>query len=168
MRRIIMIASAAAMAFSMPALAEAQGKGKGASAKAQHSASVKRNAKATRNQARPTNRTTRQGWVDRNRDGIDDRTQVRTQNRHGGNVCPPGLAKKTPACVPPGQAGRMFSEGQRLPVGYNFYTDYNRIPEPYRIQVPYLESNRYIYRDDRVYIVDPTTRLVTRIIDLIR
>ena len=62
----------------------------------------------------------------------------------------------------------MFRQGQRLPTSYNDYTDYSRNPEMYRSQVSYPESNRYIYRDDRVYIVDPATRLVTRIINLVR
>lgn len=106
----------------------------------------------------------RERFIDRDRDGIDDRAQ----NRYGGAACPPGLAAKTPACVPPGQARKTYEEGQRLPVGFDHYSDYNTIPEAYRSQVPYLESNRYIYRDDRVYVVDPTTRLVTRVIDLIR
>jgi hypothetical protein len=106
----------------------------------------------------------RERWIDRDRDGIDDRAQ----GQYGGAACPPGLAKKTPACMPPGQANRMFREGQRLPAGYDSYTDYNSIPEMYRSRVPYMDSNRYIYRDDRVYIVDPATRAVTRIIDLLR
>ena len=106
----------------------------------------------------------RERWIDRDRDGIDDRAQ----GRHGGAACPPGLAKKTPACVPPGQANRTFREGQRLPSSYDRYTEYSMIPEAYRSQVPYLETNRYIYRDDRVYIVDPATRIITRIINLIR
>lgn len=105
----------------------------------------------------------RERLIDRDRDGIDDRAE----NRYGGNICPPGLAKKDPACVPPGQAKRIFNEGQRIPVGYSFFSDYDDIPVAYRSQVPFLETNRYIYRDNRVYIVDPTTRLVTRIIDLV-
>jgi len=194
MKKFILIAGAATMAFSMPAMAEAQGKGKGASAKAQSSASMKRNARSNgqvrtdvkartdaRANARARTRTGaavdrtadingngiadhRERRIDMNRDGIDDRSQ----NRYGGNVCPPGLAKKTPACVPPGQAKRMFNQGQRIPMGYDrFFTNYNDIPVAYRSQVPYLDSNRYIYRDNRVYMVDPTTRLVTRIIDLV-
>jgi hypothetical protein len=106
----------------------------------------------------------RERMIDRNRDGIDDRAG----SQYGGGACPPGLAKKTPACMPPGQASRTFRQGQRLPSGYENYTDYNTIPEMYRSRVPYMESNRYIYQDDRVYVVDPTTRVVTRIIDLLR
>jgi hypothetical protein len=101
---------------------------------------------------------------DRDRDGIDDRMG----RQYGGAACPPGLAKKSPSCLPPGQASRMFREGQRLPTGYNYYTDYNRIPEQYRTQVPYLDANRYIYRDNSVYVVDPRTRMVTQVIDLLR
>lgn len=190
MRNLLLIASAAAMSFSMPAVAEGPGKGKGASAKAQKSMSVKRNGKSqvrtdvrARTDARAIVRartrtgasvdrldTNRDGIVDRrdrridrNRDGVDDRMQ----NQYGGNICPPGLAKKTPACIPPGQAKRMFNEGQRIPVGYDFFTDYNDIPEAFRTRVPYSDANRYIYREDRVYVVDPTTRLVTSIIDLL-
>jgi hypothetical protein len=89
-------------------------------------------------------------------------------SQYGGAACPPGLAKKSPSCLPPGQANRMFREGQRIPTGYNYYTDYNAIPEVYRSRVPYVDANRYIYRDDSVYVVDPRTRVVTQIIDLLR
>jgi hypothetical protein len=195
MKKILMIASAAAMAMTMPSLAQAQGKGKGASTKAQQSQSVKRNAKSNgqvrtdvrartdaRANARAKSRTgtsvnrlvDRNGdgvvnsldrFTDRNRDGIDDRAN----NRYGGNVCPPGLAKKAPACVPPGQAKRMFNQGQRIPVGYNWYTDLNRIPN-YQTAIPeaYRTDNyQYIYRDNQVYVVDRNTRLVTTIINLL-
>lgn len=79
--------------------------------------------------------------------------------------CPPGLANRNPRCVPPGQAQRMFREGQRIPANYRYYVDYDAIPEVYRTRVP--AGYRYIYRDDRVYLVDPATSLVRSIIDLI-
>jgi hypothetical protein len=106
----------------------------------------------------------RERFIDRDRDGIDDRAG----GQYGGAACPPGLSKKSPACMAPGQAKRMFRQGQRLPGGYDAFTDYNSIPELYRSRVPYLESSRYIYRDDSVYVVDPQTRIVTQIIDLLR
>lgn len=108
----------------------------------------------------------RERLIDLNRDGIDDRAQ----NRYGGNVCPPGLAKKTPACIPPGQARRMFNVGQRVPTGFNRYTGLNDIPVDYRDDIPDIyrtDQYRYIYRDNRVYVVDRTTRIVRSIIDLI-
>src|SRR5687767_7746974 len=37
---------------------------------------------------------------------------------YGLGGCPPGLAKKTPRCVPPGQAKHLFNVGQRVPLGY--------------------------------------------------
>lgn len=86
---------------------------------------------------------------------------------HGGAVCPPGLAKKSPACVPPGQAKRMFREGQRLPNGYRYYTPYGDIPASLRDRYDLDDDYRYIYRDNQIYVVDPATSLVTRILDAI-
>jgi hypothetical protein len=106
----------------------------------------------------------RERFIDRDRNGIDDRRQAA---RYGGAECPPGLAKKSPACVPPGQASRMFREGQRLPSGYRYYTDYNDIPLELRNRYTLDDDYRYIYRDNRIYVVDPTTSLITRIISAI-
>lgn len=108
----------------------------------------------------------REARIDRDRDGIDDRAE----GRYGGFVCPPGLAKRTPACVPPGQVNRAFREGQRVPTGYRYYTDINGIPVGYRDDIPgaYRTGDyRYIYRDNTIYVVDRSTRLVRRIIDLL-
>ena len=108
----------------------------------------------------------RERWIDRNRDGVDDRNQAML-SRWGGAACPPGLAKKTPACMPPGQAKRQFSEGQRIGNGYRYYTPYGNIPANYRTTHNLDNDYRYIYRDNYIYEVDPTTRLVRRVIDLI-
>jgi hypothetical protein len=89
--------------------------------------------------------------VDRNRDGIDDRAQ----NQYGGANCPPGLANRTPACVPPGQAKRMFNQGQRIPTNYGAFTSYNNIPQEYRDRYDIPSGYNYIYRDNSVYVVDP-------------
>ncbi|TPG13190.1 hypothetical protein EAH84_07265 [Sphingomonas oligophenolica] len=78
------------------------------------------------------------------------------------------MAKKSPACIPPGQAKRLFNQGQRVPAGYRYYSPYNSIPQQYRSNVPYDAANRYIYRDNQVYVVDPRTRLVEQIINLLR
>jgi hypothetical protein len=88
------------------------------------------------------------------------------QGRHGG--CPPGLAKKGNGCMPPGQARKYYwNRGARVPAGYNGWTRYDAIPRAYRGRVPYNARYRYVYRDDSVYVVDPQTRLVRDIIDLI-
>ena len=83
------------------------------------------------------------------------------------NGCPPGLANRNPPCVPPGQARRMFHEGQRLPVNYSYYTGYDAIPITVRNRYGIPTGYRYIYRDNVVYVVDPTTRLVRDIIDIL-
>ena len=85
-------------------------------------------------------------------------------NPHG---CPPGLANRNPPCVPPGQVRRLFHQGQRLPVGYRSYTPYDRIPLDLRSRYGIPTGYNYIYRDNSVYLVDPRTRLVQSIIDLI-
>ena len=107
------------------------------------------------------------GWKHAMRDNDDDDTRANPAG-HGRHSCPPGLAKKSPACKPPGQAKKSFTQGQRLPAGYRDYTAYNAIPEQYRASVPYDAANRYIYRDNQVYVVNPQTQLITRIINLIR
>jgi hypothetical protein len=78
--------------------------------------------------------------------------------------CPPGLAKKNPQCMPPGQHRKMFNVGQRLPYGYNGYTPYDQIPYDLRRQYGLGDDYRYIYQDDYLYRVDPTTMLVTQIL----
>lgn len=107
---------------------------------------------------------------DRDGDGIpDDRDRVDNRaGRYGANACPPGLEAKNNGCLPPGQAKRMFDVGQRIPTGYNYYTPYDRIPQTYRDQYQLVNGQRYIYRDDAIYVVDPATNLVTRIIDRLR
>lgn len=88
---------------------------------------------------------------------------VRTSRgpNYGVNVCPPGLAAKLNGCLPPGQAKRLFDLGQRVPRGYGFYTPLDNIPLIYRNQIPgaYLGGDYdYIYRNNSIYVVDPTTR----------
>ena len=99
-----------------------------------------------------THRVTR---LDRNGNGIlDSRERRADRNRYGVNNCPPGLARKNNGCLPPGQARKLFTQGQRIPVAY-------------RTRVPFNDGYRYIYRDNVVYVVDPATRLVTSVIDLL-
>ena len=92
-------------------------------------------------------------------------------NPHAGPVgatgCAPGLARKRNGCLPPGQARKLYNLGQRIPTGYRYYSDFDDIPLAYRDRYGIPIGQRYIYRDNTVYVVDPTTRLVNRIIDLI-
>ena len=86
---------------------------------------------------------------------------------YGAGGCPPGLAKKTVPCVPPGQAKKLFNVGQRLPFGYNGYTRYDALPYDLRRRYDLNDNYRYIYRDDYLYQVDPTTMVVSRILNAI-
>jgi hypothetical protein len=200
MNKLLWVVSAAAIAICTPAAAEAQGKGKGAEhsghgakAKGNGNGQMRRDGKVqtkarARTDARANTRArTRTGasvdrqadmngngiadyrerFSDRDRDGLDDRTG----KRYGSNACPPGLAKKSPACIPPGQAKRMFSQGQRVPSGYGYYTDYDNIPLQYRDDIPSRygsDAYRYIHRDDSIYVVDRKTSIVSEIINLLR
>lgn len=86
--------------------------------------------------------------------------------QHGG--CPPGLAKKSPSCVPPGQArkndiryGRYV--GDRLRVG-----DYALVRDYSRYDIERRDDWRY-YRDgDRLIRVDAQTQQILTIINLAR
>ena len=111
----------------------------------------------------------RERWIDANRNGVDDRREGyrSSSSRYGGAACPPGLAKKDPSCIPPGQAKRMFREGQHIGNGYRYYTPYGNIPADYRTTYNLDDDYRYIYRNDYIYEVDPTTSLVRRVISLI-
>jgi len=101
----------------------------------------------------------REAWIDRDRDGVDDRQEA-MMNRWGGAVCPPGLAKKTPPCIPPGQVGRIGG-----PVPGNWRTvDWDDIPVWARTQYTLDPTWQYYYSGRRVYVVDPTTDLITRIL----
>jgi hypothetical protein len=183
MRNIILMASAAAMGIAMPALAK-PGNGHGASVKAKQSTTVKTNGANVRTSARLD--ANANGILDRferdtDRDGIPDYREgtlsssldrnsngILDRYESGGrvNMCPPGLAKKSPACIPPGQAKRSFAAGQRLPSGYRYVP----VPQQYIGQIPNYDPNlyRYYYGDNRVYVVNPTTSLIDRVIDLIR
>ena len=89
-------------------------------------------------------------------------------DRDFGQGCPPGLAKKHNGCQPPGLVRDYYARGQYLPRGYSNYMAYHDIPERYRSRIRYEDRYRYIYRDNRVYVVDPTTRLIRNIIEALR
>jgi hypothetical protein len=179
MRKLFLLAGVAALTAAIPAAAEAQGRGngRGNSVRIEQQTRVQAHRYAVRARAaaraearlaadRRARRDAERTWIDRNRDGIDDRA---TGRRYGGAACPPGLANRNPPCVPPGQARRAFREGQVLPRSYSYYTPYDtllsRLDPRYRDDIP--AGYRYIYRDDAVYVVDPRTRIVRSIIDLL-
>jgi len=83
---------------------------------------------------------------------------------YGAGGCPPGLAKKNPPCVPPGQAKKLYGVGQRLPRGaYSPYA-YSRIPRDLRTRYSLVPSGTYYYGDGYLYRVNPRTMLVEQAI----
>lgn len=103
---------------------------------------------------------------DRNHNGIADSDEA-LAHKYGGALCPPGLYKKTPSCMPPGQAKRLFREGQRVSTNYRYYTPYGDIPMVLRDRYDLTDQYRYIYRDNVIYVVDPQTRLISNIINAV-
>ncbi len=87
--------------------------------------------------------------------------RVSTGDRYAGKACPPGLAKKYPGCIPPGQ----WKKGYRIPTGWsNYYIGYDRLPDYYRNRYEVNPGYRYLYRDDRVYVIDAITRSIIDVV----
>lgn len=62
-----------------------------------------------------------------------------------------------------------YSRGYRVPHSYRGWVGYDRLPGDFRRRYAnYGPRYRYIYRDDVVYVVDPTTRLIRDVVDLLR
>lgn len=85
--------------------------------------------------------------------------------------CPPGLAKKNPPCVPPGQAKKGVTPGMWLNRGDRFdwdrYPDYHRLRERdwRRYRLPDIAGHEGYYTNGHmVYRIDRDTR---RVIDWI-
>lgn len=77
--------------------------------------------------------------------------------------CPPGLAKKNPPCVPPGQVGKSYRIGDR-------YADDGYWIDAYRRQydLPELPVGESYYRlGDSFLRVDDDTRLVLDLITIL-
>lgn len=77
--------------------------------------------------------------------------------------CPPGLAKKNPPCVPPGQVGKNYQVGERY--GDDGYWD-----DAYRRQydLPQLPQGESYYRiGDSFVRVDDDTRLVLELFEVL-
>ena len=79
-----------------------------------------------------------------------------------------------------GQCVRWMNRGynmsmarqNRYRVGYRFgpdysYTEYSALPRPYVTRYHLSPDYRYVYRDNNIYVVDPATYAVTRILNAI-
>lgn len=87
--------------------------------------------------------------------------RMSTGYRYAGKACPPGLAKKYPGCIPPGQ----WKKGYRIPSTWSdYYVGYDRLPEYYRDRYEMNPDYRYMYRDGRVYVIDAITRSIVNVL----
>lgn len=75
-------------------------------------------------------------------------------------ACPPGLAKKNPPCIPPGQAKKHY----HYDVGDRLEGDYILIRDPYRYGLP---DGTYYRLGDYVYQVDSNTLRILAITGLV-
>lgn len=83
--------------------------------------------------------------------------------------CPPGLAKKNPPCVPPGQAKKGVTTDQWLNRDRTgdvvqsrdliYLDDFERYDLP---QLPY--GQRYAVVDDRIVVIDPESYQILKLI----
>lgn len=144
MKKLILLAGAAAFAFGTPALAKPDN-GHGKHAKGHSAHVMKGKAKSHR------------GVIVSDRYG-----RLYAMNARG--TCPPGLAKKGNGCMPPGQAKKRYSLGQRYNRNFGNIWTYNQIPDYLRNQYTFDPSDRYYYNNGYLYQVDPQTMLVQQVI----
>jgi hypothetical protein len=82
-------------------------------------------------------------------------------NRYNGMACPPGLAKKPQACIPPGQ----LRKGDRLPDSWaSRYSRYDALPDFFRSRYPLDSRYRYVQNEGRVLVVDAATRAILDVV----
>lgn len=74
--------------------------------------------------------------------------------------CPPGLAKKNPPCIPPGQA-KKYGVGSTLPRGFEWVPD-----DVVSMLTPPRPHTRYARLDKNVYLITEGTRKVVEAIEL--
>lgn len=86
-----------------------------------------------------------------------------TNRGRGRQVCPPGLRNKDRGCLPPGQ----WRRGDRVDRNWDGqYVSYSRLPYSYRRYHRMDTRSRYIYRENRIYVINPVSRVIVAIFGL--
>lgn len=104
-----------------------------------------------------------------------DRDHFRTSQA---GHCPPGLAKKDPACIPPGQAKKYDDRRDyerrhdRDRYGVRIgdilrIDDYRVIRDPRRLNLETRDDWRYYHDGNHAYRIDRESRKILSVIDLI-
>ena len=82
--------------------------------------------------------------------------------------CPPGLAKKNPPCVPPGQAKKRGSQDEWLYDRSDHAVDRDNLiflDDYWRYDLPRLPSNqRYAVLDNRIVVIDRESYQILQLI----
>ena len=107
-----------------------------------------------------------QGVTSDHQDAFGNSRLFQAQANRAAN-CPPGLAKKNPPCIPPGQVNKSNVQyGNR--VGDVFRVgDYIIISDPRRYDLEQRQGWDYFRDDNRIYRVDSTTRQILAVVNLI-
>lgn len=82
----------------------------------------------------------------------------------GRGGCPPGHSKHPGVCMPHGQWKKQFEVGQRVPLGTKGLLGYNALPYDLRNRYQLDPRSRYMYDDQYLYGVDPTTMIVNQVL----
>jgi hypothetical protein len=92
----------------------------------------------------------------------------------GPKGCPPGLAKKSPGCVPPGHAkkgGKGDWDDDRVVIRDRYYiNDYDYVPlrDPGRYTLPPLRPGEaYYVANNQVYRVDTGTKQILDVLGVV-
>jgi hypothetical protein len=75
-------------------------------------------------------------------------------------------------CVAWNRMNRVQAMRSGYGVGHRFgpdysYTDYSALPQPYVTRYHLAQNYRYVYNGNRIYVVDPTTYAVRRVINAV-
>jgi Ni/Co efflux regulator RcnB len=90
-------------------------------------------------------------------------TAAKPHDGHG----PPGLAKK-PYGLPPGQAKKLWRQGERLPRNYYVETRYVVVPQRYSLPIP-PPGYRWVGVNGDAYLVQTQTGMIADLVrDLLR
>jgi hypothetical protein len=69
--------------------------------------------------------------------------------------------------MPPGQAKKLFSVGQRYNRSVGTVWSYGEIPNDLRSRYSFDRNNRFYYSNGYLYRVDPRTMLVQQVVSLL-
>lgn len=96
---------------------------------------------------------------------LADRGHHNGWNKHGARVCKSWHRHQCTRWAGPGMRRHaMWNQGYHFGRNYS-YTSYRAIPRVYVRRYDLNPRYRYVYRDNYIYQVDPTTYAVTRVID---